>query len=147
MTDQEKQQRQSVIDEARSWLKTPYHHEGRVRQGGVDCAMLLAAVYCNVGLIPYFDPRPYPIDWHLHRSAERYLGWVEQFAHRIDGPPLPGDVVLYKYGRCFSHGAIVLGWPLIIHSAMGEGCVVADVTNLPKLQDRESIFYSFWGAA
>ena len=30
----------------------------------------------------------------------------------------PGDVVLYKIGRCFAHGALIVepGWPEIIHA-------------------------------
>jgi len=31
---------QSLIDEARTWLGTPYHHQPRVKGVGVDCAML-----------------------------------------------------------------------------------------------------------
>jgi cell wall-associated NlpC family hydrolase len=34
--------RASVLEEARGWLRTPYHHMGRVRGGGTDCLMLLA---------------------------------------------------------------------------------------------------------
>lgn len=67
--------RARIVEEARSWLGTPYHHHAMVKGAGVDCAMLLVAVYGAVGLLPEgFDPRPYPQDWHLHRDCERYLG-------------------------------------------------------------------------
>ena len=53
--------RQRIVEEARSWLGTPYHHQAMVKGAGVDCAMILVAVYRAVGLIPAgFDPRPYP---------------------------------------------------------------------------------------
>ena len=117
------EQQQAVVEEARSWLRTPYCHQGRVKGAGIDCAMILADVYHAVGLIPYIDPRPYPPDWHMHKSDERYLGWVHQYADRVQTPE-PGDVVLYKYGRCVSHGGIVIDWPTIIHSYSGVGCTL-----------------------
>ena len=68
--------RAAVVAEARSWIGTPYHHAADVKGHGVDCAMLLVRVYCDLGLIEPFDPRPYTRDWFLHRSEERYLGFL-----------------------------------------------------------------------
>jgi cell wall-associated NlpC family hydrolase len=115
----------AVVSEAMTWLNTPYHHQGRIKGAGTDCAMLLCEVYETVGLIPHIDPRPYPPDWHLHRSEERYLRWIEDYADKVDNP-LPGDVALYQFGRTISHGAIVVSWPTIIHAYRGEGVVLAD---------------------
>ncbi|MDO6044547.1 hypothetical protein Q4P48_08410 [Neisseria gonorrhoeae] len=44
--------RARIVEEARSWLGTPYHHHAMVKGAGVDCAMLLVAVYGAVGLLP-----------------------------------------------------------------------------------------------
>jgi cell wall-associated NlpC family hydrolase len=122
-------QRRAVVEEARSWLKTPYHHLGRVKgeQGGVDCATLLVEVYARAGVIPDFDIVYYPPDWFLHRSAERYLHYVTERAVEIPGPPQPGDVVLFKFGRCFAHGGIVLDWPTIIHAYVNRNVTVDNV--------------------
>lgn len=119
--------RAAVVAEARTWLGTPYHHQGRVKGAGVDCAMILIDVYHSCGLIPDFDPRPYPPDWHMHRDEERYLGWVKKYARPVDSPK-PGDIALFQFGRCVSHGAIVIEWPQIIHSYIGEGVLIADGT-------------------
>lgn len=117
--------RQNVVAEARTWLRTPYHHQGRIKGVGVDCAMLLCEVYEAVGLIPHVDPSPYPQDWHFHREEERYLGWITKYAQETS-IPLPGDVALFQFGRCVSHGAIVVAWPTIIHSYFREGVTVAN---------------------
>ena len=66
-------QRQRVVAEAETWLRTPYHHMGRIKGGGTDCLMLLAEVYEAAGVIPHIDVPFYPPDWNLHRDAERYL--------------------------------------------------------------------------
>jgi cell wall-associated NlpC family hydrolase len=144
MTPEERAQRAAVVQEAMGWLRTPYHHQGNVKGAGVDCAFLLIRVYHAVGLIPDIDPRPYPMDWHLHRGEERYLRWVEEYARPVDEPQ-PGDIVLYQFGRCVSHGAIVVEWPTILHAYVGEGCVLSDASNTPRLSERQKGFYSIWG--
>ena len=32
-----------------------------------------------------------------------------------------GDVIIWRFGRCFSHGAIYIGGGMIIHSYIGQG--------------------------
>ena len=113
--------REQVEREALEWLGTPYHDLAKVKglRGGVDCAQFIAGVFANAGLIapltiPYYSPQQF-----LHCDAEDYLRVVEGFAHEIDeAAALPGDVVLYKLGRAFGHGAIIIspGWPNIIHA-------------------------------
>ncbi len=119
-------QRRAVVEEARSWLRTPYHHMGRVKGAGVDCATLLAEVYTRAGVVTERAIPFYPPDWHLHRNAERYLDFITVEGREIDGPPLPADVAMWRFGKCYSHGAIVIDWPLVIHAYAGKGCVLED---------------------
>jgi cell wall-associated NlpC family hydrolase len=125
--------RSLVIAEAEAWLGTPYHHMGRVRGSGTDCLMLLAEVFASAGVIPRVEVRFYPQDWHLHRDAERYLDGLVRYAREIAGPPEPGDVAVFKFGRCFSHGAIVVCWPRLIHAWWNAGVVYADADQPPLL--------------
>jgi cell wall-associated NlpC family hydrolase len=175
-------ERAAVVAEARSWLRTPYHHMGRVKGAGVDCATLLAEIYARAGMIAPVTIPFYPPDWHLHREAERYLGFVLEHAHEIGlsavrhceddarcaadeaiqrhhsgssiaSPlallgsrndvqiPAPADIALWRFGRCYSHGAIVIDWPLVIHAYAGRGCVLEDASRarwLTQLGERGS---------
>jgi len=142
-------QRAAVVAEARTWLNTPYHHRGAIKGVGVDCAMLLIEVYRACGLIPAIDPGHYPPDWMMHRSEERYLGIVEQHATRIDGVPLPGDAAVYQVGRCFSHGAIVIDWPLIVHAYLPQRVVALGDGSSGDLGRRPRYLYrlNVWGSA
>lgn len=117
--------RARVIAEARSWVGTSYHHQARVKGVGVDCAQLLIAVYAAVGLIEEFSPGMYAMDWALNRDDERFLGFVQRFARETDRP-LPGDVLVFRYFRCFSHGAIVVDDERMIHAYIGRGVELAD---------------------
>lgn len=101
--------RELVVAAAHSWLGTPYHHCANVKGVGVDCAMLLVEVYKSAGLIPLdLDPRPYSPEWHKHRDEEAFLGWLKDCGDELD-TPIAGDVVVWKFGRAYSHGGIVVG--------------------------------------
>lgn len=128
---------QKVIAEAASWLGTPWHHEGAVKGAGVDCAMLLVSVFATVGLIPHIDPRPYPIDHMLHKEQELFLGWLNKYAYEVSGEePQPADVIVYRVGRCYSHGALVTEWPYIIHAFRDERSVVITRFDVGRLASK-----------
>lgn len=135
--------RETIIQVAKSWLNTPYHHKARIKGIGTDCGQILIAVYSEAGLIEEFEPEDYPGDWMMHRSEERYLQTVETYATRVDRNPLPGDIALFKFGRCISHGAIVIEWPTIIHAYKPSGFVTLDdAENNQDLKDRLVGFWS-----
>lgn len=125
--------RARVVAEAETWLRTPYHHMGRVKGGGTDCLMLLAEVFESAGVTSRVNIPFYPPDWHLHRDAERYLDGLMRYASEITGPPQSGDIALFKFGRCFAHGAIVASWPRLIHAWWNAGVVYADADQPPLI--------------
>jgi cell wall-associated NlpC family hydrolase len=142
---QEQQERLGVVQEALCWLGTPYHHMGRVRGAGVDCGMFLAEVFEGAGVMPHVTPESYPPDWHMHQEEERYLGLVQQHAKPVDRAPLPGDIVLYKFGQCISHGAIVLAWPQVIHAYIRLGVVLDEGVRNTVLREAQAGLFSPWG--
>lgn len=138
------EQRQRVLAEAMTWLDTPYHHQADVKGAGCDCIFLLIRTYHACGLIPDVDPRPYPMDYMMHRDDERYLQGILQYAHEVETPK-PGDVVLFKFGRVRSHGAIVLDWPNVIHAFRPAGKVaMTNIEQHSELKKRIAGFYSLW---
>lgn len=132
--------RDEVIAEAITWLGTPYHHQGTVKGAGVDCGQLLIEVFHAVGLVDKHDAGYYPSDWHFHRSEERYLMAVQKYAKPTETPQ-KGDIALFKFGRCISHGAIIVEWPLMIHSHLGRGTVYVNA-NDAELAGRLAGFYT-----
>lgn len=133
--------RGEIVDEARTWLKTSWHHMGRVKGAGVDCAQFLCAVYEAVGLVPHIDLGYYPQDWHLHQERPRFLEALAQYAEPV-AEGLPGDVAMFKFGRHAAHGSIVVEWPLIIHAYRDERMVtLSDARANPALAER---FAGFW---
>ena len=148
MTNEVARRRAAIIAEARSWLSTPYHHAADVKGVGVDCGMLLARVFVDTGLCEPFDPGSYPPDWMMHRSEERYLGFIFDRMAEVDFPSL-GDVMLFRFGRAYSHGGIVTSVnPLkIVHAyAPAKRVIEEEVARNPSLSkpSRKPRFFSYW---
>lgn len=143
--------RAAIVAEARTWISTKFHHAADIKGVGVDCAMLLVRVFCDLGLVPRFDPRPYSPDWMLHRGEEKFLGFLLARGVEVK-EPMMGDVALMKVGRCYAHGAIVTVLePLtILHAFAPYGRVIEEhVRHKPEiaLAMKTARFASIVGAA
>jgi cell wall-associated NlpC family hydrolase len=152
----EQAERASVVGEARRWVGTPYAHRGNTFGSCVDCAHILIETFAGAGLIDRFSPGDYPPDWHLHRGEERYLAVVESYCGRVDDSEAsladrgtdfhaePGDILMWRWGRTYSHSAIVTAWPKIVHAFASERQVVeCDVRGTP-MTALPCRVYSYW---
>jgi len=119
-------ERRAVVEAARKWIGTPYHHNAMVPHAGIDCATLLVASFKGAGLIGDIQLPLYSPQWHLHRDEDKYLDFIKRFCVEVERPPIIGDIVVWKFHRCFSHGAIVVDWPTVIHAFIGSGCMEDD---------------------
>jgi cell wall-associated NlpC family hydrolase len=124
----EEQQRAKLVAEAIEWQHTPYHPEARVKGAGADCLTFLEGAFENAGLIEPIAKLPhYSKDWHMNKpepgkeaEAELYMNAILRYCDEVAAPPeravKPGDLVLWRMGWTFSHGAIVVDWPRVIHA-------------------------------
>lgn len=126
-------QRAAVVAEALAWERTPYHAGARIKGVGVDCALYLLEVFERTGLVAHLDPGHYPRDWHLHRSEEHYMGWLDAYCVRLPRTvqAMPGDIALFKFGRCYSHGAILVTPDTLTHSYIGRGVIQTKYSEEP----------------
>lgn len=96
---------QDIVVEARLWLRTPFHHAGRVHMVGVDCIGLPICAAEKVGVeIPEAakraDYRRGPDDTSLVEALDACL-------ERREGEPQLGDVCLFKVPM----GSGLYDWP------------------------------------
>ena len=152
------EERLAVVRSARRWIATPYEHHAAVLGAGVDCARLLVEAFVGAGLAQDFEVEAYTHDWHLHRNEERYLAKIEEHLSRLDDDErpigergedfraLPGNVLAWRVGRTFSHGAIVSQWPLVIHASYPARSVVEESVMGGILSEKPCRVYSLWGA-
>ena len=135
--------RAQVAAIALTWEGTRYVNEARIKGVACDCTFV-ASVYEEAGVIPHFEIGSYSPQWHLHQREERYLNTVLRFAREIEGPPQVGDLVLFKFGRVFSHSGIVIGWPTVVHAGFAERMVVRADASRGPLAERAQKFFSLW---
>lgn len=140
MTEQDK--RQNIVKIAKTWLRTPFVMNGRIKGSGVDCATLLVEVFEEAGLIPHVDAGNFKIDFHLHHSKEYYLEWVTKYCTEIELSQVqPGDLLLFKFGRIVSHSALVIDFPILIQANI-DGTAYANF-NEETLKLRFNSIWSF----
>ena len=145
-TPAEKKARARILDEARSWIGTPFHDDARIKGAGVDCAQLVAAVYIASGVLPEFEVPRYTAQWFMHRSEEKLVEFVQRFGKEIaEEDALPGDLVIYKIARAYAHAAIIVDWPNeIIHAHMPSRMVLRAMPKAGDLAGKPLKFFSLW---
>lgn len=125
--DQELEQRLAVVAEARAWIGTPYISAAEIKKVGCDCLTFIVGVFRTMGYVPqsYVVP-PYAPDWHMHRSVELYADGMLEFCNETTDlfmlsceKPKPADIAMWRFGRTYSHAAIVIEWPRVIHAYIG----------------------------
>lgn len=155
-SDAEAKGRLGIIEEAFSWLGTPFVNNGDIKgpNGAVDCAMLLRRCYVDTGRLEAFDPRPYPPSWHVHQSEELFIKWIEKLGGIETDKPQLADIAIYQFGRCFSHGAVIVNSKEIVHAFAGAGMCLLSRMDEPVLAYRAQAsqqyprpirFYNVWG--
>lgn len=131
-------EREVVLVEARTWLGTPFHDRADVRGHGVDCLHLIVRVYQAVGLLGAIDIPVYSAQWFEHRGKSLFLEGVGEYCHEVTAA-LPGDIVMYTFGRFPSHGGIVETERALIHAWKPGGFVMRD-----ELASYEHRRHSYW---
>lgn len=111
---------------ARSFLGTPYRHQGSRRGVGCDCLGLLRGVWRELYGSEAEDPGAYSADWaerigedRLVAAARRHLAVLP--AEAAD----PGDVVLFRWrdGAPAKHCGILDEGGRVIHAYEGAAVV------------------------
>ena len=94
---------EEILAAARSWLGTPWRHQGRLKGVAVDCGGLIIGVGKELGLLE-FDTRAYgriPDGQQLRALCEQHL------MPKLINEVASGDVLLMRISRHPQHLAIV----------------------------------------
>jgi cell wall-associated NlpC family hydrolase len=122
----ETQFRSAIVEEAKSWIGTPYRASGALKGVGINCAQFLFCVAKNAGVLPADAPQPrwYTPQLATNSKEERLIAYVTAYGaiEIAEDDAQAGDIVLYKSGQAHGHAAIVLDWPQIIHVLPIHGC-------------------------
>lgn len=116
-----------IVEEALTWLGTPYRHQGMRRGVGCDCLGLVLGVWRGVyGAVPEW-PGPYTMDWAEAAGRDDLLAAARRHCHEKQGGIEPGDLLLFRWreGLPAKHCAIALSGSRIIHAYEGRAVLIS----------------------
>ena len=118
-----------IIEQARTWIGTPYVHQQAAKGAGCDCLGLVRGVWRDVYGSEPERPPAYSMDWSEPQGEERL--WDAALRH-LSAKPLdasaPGDVILFRMrsGGVAKHLGIqtrVGASAAFVHAYSGHGVV------------------------
>jgi NlpC/P60 family putative phage cell wall peptidase len=133
-----------IVAEARSWIGTPYRHQGSLKGVGCDCLGLVRGVWrACYGEEPEALP-PYAADWAEARGGEPLVKAAQRHLVEVDVKEFgPGDVLLFRWrnGYTAKHLAIATSTQRMVHAH--DGAAVAEVAIAPWWRRRLAFAFRF----
>jgi NlpC/P60 family putative phage cell wall peptidase len=118
--------RAAILEEARSWIGTPYMHQASAKGAGCDCLGLVRGVWRALyGAEPERAP-PYTPDWAERQGQETLYAAARRHLIEISREhAAPGDVLLFRMDARspMKHAAIVEEVGVMIHAYWGRAVV------------------------
>lgn len=112
--------REDIIAEARTWLGTPWHHQGRLKGVGADCVAVVIGVAKRFGADSgYADATDYGTqpDTRMEALLKRYLLPIRRDERQ------PGDVLHVAWSIIPQHVGILTADNTVIHAYGRRGVV------------------------
>ena len=119
--------RAAIVAEARSWIGTPYRHQGSLKGEAADCLGFVRGVWrAFYGAEP--EPMPaYSPDWAEGGRRETLFEAASRHLRELDSAAAgPGDVLLFRWRvrLPMKHCAILVEPGRIVHAYDAAGAVV-----------------------
>lgn len=134
-----------IVAVARSWIGTPYRHQGRLKGVGCDCLGLLVGVWREVtgeaaGPLP-----PYTPDWAEASGRETFAEGLAQVLRPVAVEAAgAGDIVLFRWRAHLpaKHAGILVTPGRMVHAQ--ERAAVAEVPLSAWWRRRIAYGFSYW---
>ena len=116
-----------IVAQARTWIGTPYRHQGSRKGVGCDCLGLVRGLWAEIMGHEAERPGPYAPDWAERGAADRLIIAARQHC----GDPIamsdarPGDILLFRWrdGVSAKHAGILSGHDHFIHAYEAVGVI------------------------
>lgn len=116
-------QRQTILETARSWIGTPYHHQQSLKGIGCDCLGLIRGIYRELYGFEPETPPAYTADWAEATGRETLAEAARRHLHEIHLLEAgAGDILLFRWRSWLpaKHTAIISTQNKIIHAYNGQ---------------------------
>ncbi len=140
--------RAEIIAEARTWLGTPYHHQGRVKGVGVDCIGVVGGTALNKGVDGAKEWANDPVlhCYGMTPDPRVLIGACDRLLVRIPlHTAMPGDVLVMAFEKEPQHFGIItqLAPMMLIHAYRSARRVVENGIGMSRVKLLRA--YSFLG--
>lgn len=144
VADEHEHTRRAVVAEARSWIGTPYRHQGSRKGVGCDCLGLVRGIWRALYGTEPEAPDAYAADWAeagtgdpLLEAARRHcveLGWEDRAA---------GDILAFRWRPHLpiKHLGILIDGGRFIHAYQGSAVVASPL--VPQWRSRIAGVFAF----
>ena len=138
--------RAEIVELARAWIGTPYHHQASLRGVGTDCVGLLRGLWREIHGTEAERPPAYSRDWAEATGRETLLAAAERHLVRVPvGERAAGDVLVFRIKAHVpaKHVGLVATDETFIHAM--EGVCVSEVRLNGWWQRRIAAVFRFPG--
>jgi cell wall-associated NlpC family hydrolase len=138
--------REAIVEEAMTWIGTPYLKNGRIKGVGCNCAQFVYGVALGAGVLANpKEPRWFTEQMAIHSREERLIEYVKSYGgvEIEEEDSTMGDLVLYKNGKGHGHAAIIINIPEIIHCLAPHG-VQMGIINEGRLSAYSRRYFTLW---
>ncbi|MBL0371080.1 C40 family peptidase [Rhizobium sp. KVB221] len=116
-----------IVAIARSWIGTPYRHQGATRGVGCDCLGLIRGIWRQCYGREPEDPGPYGMDWAERSGEERLIEAARRHCGAEVSPSAmqAGDLILFRWreGMAAKHAGILSDATHFIHAYEQAGVI------------------------
>lgn len=120
--------RRLVLEEARSWIGTPYRHQGSTKYVGCDCLGLIRGIWRSVYGDEPEKPGAYAPDWADAGEADRMLDAASRWFDEVPvAEAMPGDLLLFRWrpGMACKHAGILDEGGRFVHAYQGHAVLAS----------------------
>lgn len=111
--------RNDIVNYARSYINTKYHHQGRVPGSGLDCIGVVYCAYSKAGFTGNI-----PNDYTSTPDVNVLTTYLNKYCHVTEKPEI-GDIILFKIRKDPQHFGIYCG-NTFIHAYAKYGKVIEE---------------------
>lgn len=118
----------AVVREARTWLGTPYRHQGSRKGVGCDCLGLVRGVWRALYGNEPEQPGPYAPDWAEAGGRDDLLSAARRHCRELAREEVSaGRLLIFRWRRGFAakHVGIALDASSFIHAYQGHAVLVS----------------------
>jgi NlpC/P60 family putative phage cell wall peptidase len=133
-----------VIEEARSWIGTPYRHQSSLRGVGCDCLGLVRGVWRDLYGGEPEQLKPYSADWaEAGREDALFFAARRHFVEKSKSQMAAGDVILFRWRprHAAKHLGILVSEQAFIHAYEGHAVVISAL--VPQWRSRIAGVFAF----